>query len=82
MADMEAWDIDWMEEVMATGKLCSRCFANYVAKNRLDLGYTVCLACGEYNAQQVAHCIVPMNKSNYIVVTDKTVLTQLNPKRV
>jgi hypothetical protein len=26
-------------------------------------------------------CVVPMNKSNYILVTDITLLHQLNPKR-
>lgn len=61
--------------------LCTRCFTQYVADARLRLGYTTCLSCGQYRAEQVVHCIVPMNKSNYIVVSDKTILTQLDPKR-
>ena len=75
---MEAWDIEWLEEVQRTGRLCAECHTHYVAKNRLDLGYSTCLKCGEYKAKQVVHCIVPMHKSNYIVVSDKTVLQQLN----
>lgn len=32
-------------------------------------------------ARQVKHTVVPMNKSNYMLVTDRSLLTQLNPKR-
>lgn len=45
------------------------------------LGYNTCLPCGDKEARKVRHTIVPMNKSNYIVVTDVTILRQLNPKR-
>lgn len=65
-----------------TKTLCNRCFTQYIADARLRLGYNTCLNCGQTQAKQVAHCIVPMNKSNYIVVTDRTILTQLNPKRI
>jgi len=37
-----------------------------------------CLRCGEADARKVKHCVVPMAKSNYIVVTDRTLLKQLN----
>jgi len=37
-----------------------------------------CLKCGEIRAKQVKHCIVPMPKSNYIVVTDMQLLIGLN----
>lgn len=40
-----------------------------------------CLECGEKEARKVHHCIVPMNKSVYQVVTDRSILAQLNPKR-
>ena len=49
---------------------------------RYALGYRVCLECGERDARQVRHCVVPMNKSNYVVVSDASLLRQLNPKRV
>lgn len=39
---------------------------------------TTCLACGERDARAVKHCIVPMPKSNYIVVTDPSLLIGLN----
>jgi hypothetical protein len=39
------------------------------------------MACGEKEALQVKHTVVPMNKSNYIAVTDLEMLKQLNPKR-
>jgi hypothetical protein len=48
---------------------------------RWDLGYRVCLACGDDIAKQRKHCIVPINKSNYYLVTDRELLKQLNPKR-
>jgi hypothetical protein len=45
---------------------------------RTELGYKYCLDCGETRAKQVKHCIVPMPKSNYIVVTDMALLIGLN----
>lgn len=59
----------------------SRCTEN-IPKRRFNLGYRTCLACGEARALQETHTVVPMAKSNYIVVTDATVLRQLNPKRI
>lgn len=56
-----------------------RC-GNEYAVARYALGYRVCLACGELAAKQVKHCIVPLHKSNYIVVTDKALLVGINSK--
>lgn len=53
-----------------------------IHKRRASLGYTLCIRCGEREASRSRHCIVPMNKSNYVVVTDVSLLKQLNPKRV
>jgi hypothetical protein len=39
------------------------------------------MTCGEKAARAVKHTIAPLNKSNYIMVTDPTMLKQLNPKR-
>jgi hypothetical protein len=52
-----------------------------VAVGRSLLGFSTCLECGEREAREVRHCIVPMNKSNYVVVSDVSLLKQLNPKR-
>jgi hypothetical protein len=49
---------------------------------RVELGYTTCLPCGDKQARAVTFCTVPLNKSNYVVITNKQELTMLNPKRV
>jgi hypothetical protein len=61
--------------------LCNFCYGGYVPLARWKLGYTTCLPCGEAKARARKHCVVPMNKSNYMLVTDSTILKQLNPKR-
>jgi hypothetical protein len=48
---------------------------------RFALGYRSCLDCGDTAARQVRHCVVPMNKSNYTVITNRAELAWLNPKR-
>ena len=59
---------------------CHEC-GDEVKQGRWDLGYKTCLFCGEAQAMMVKHTIVPMNKSNYIPVTNYEILKQLNPKR-
>lgn len=49
---------------------------------RHALGYTTCLPCGDKQARAVTFCTVPLNKSNYVVVSDIRELAMLNPKRV
>ena len=49
---------------------------------RWRLGYTTCLPCGDMQARAVTFCTVPMNKSNYVVVSNTAELKMLNPKRV
>ena len=61
-------------------RLCLKC-SEEVSDGRVALGYDTCLPCGEIYARKRRHTIVPMNKSNYIVVTDPNTLKQLNPKR-
>ena len=51
---------------------------NEIADERIAIGYHVCLKCGEKKALNHKHTIVPMPKSNYIVVTDLTLLIGLN----
>jgi ribosomal protein L37AE/L43A len=62
---------------METINPCPNCGDN-VDPRRVALGYRYCLSCGETRAKQVKHCIVPMPKSNYIVVTDMALLIGLN----
>lgn len=69
------------EHSHAFGLICTGCYAVRVEPPRLRLGYTTCLTCGEKAARAVRHTIAPLNKSNYIMVTDMTMLKQLNPKR-
>jgi len=61
--------------------LCTSCYGGTVPLARLRLGRTTCLPCGEALAKKVKHIIAPLNKSNYMVFTDVSLLKQLNPKR-
>ena len=56
---------------------CVEC-GDEVSDGRYKLGYKTCLDCGEKQALNYKHCIVPMPKSNYIVVTDLELLKGLN----
>lgn len=57
--------------------MCVICGDTY-ARGRRVIGHMTCLSCGEEQARAVKHCIVPMPKSNYIVVTDPALLVGLN----
>jgi ribosomal protein L37AE/L43A len=61
---------------------CKLCGITYAAE-RLAIGYAICMPCGDDLATKVntKRTVVPMNKSNYMMVTDMTILKQLNPKR-
>lgn len=63
-----------------TKYLCPEC-GGYVDYQRVKLGYRLCIDCGEYHARQVKHTIAPINKSNYMYISDLSQLKQLNPKR-
>lgn len=55
------------------------CCGNPVSALRWErAGMHTCLPCGEQQARDRRHTIVPMPKSNYIVVTDHTLLQGLN----
>ena len=56
---------------------CTECGAA-VNPARVAIGYNVCLPCGERLARQRVHTVVPMAKSNYILVTDRRLLKGLN----
>lgn len=61
--------------------ICKACHANSIPTARAQLGYATCLTCGEKAASKVRHCSAPINKSNYMYVSDPNILKQLNPKR-
>ena len=47
---------------------------------RKAIGYGTCTSCGDEDAKLVKHTIVPMHKSNYVVVSDKADLKGINNK--
>lgn len=49
---------------------------------RYQLGYRLCLTCGEREAREVKRCTVPLHKQGYSLVTNRSELKQLNPKRL
>ena len=49
---------------------------------RVALGYRTCPVCGDREARQVKFTTVPLNKSNYVVVSDYRELAWLNPKNI
>ncbi len=59
---------------------CMLCGEAFALKRR-EIGYLVCLKCGDTQAHEVKHCVVPIDKSSYMLVTDRNTLKQLNPKR-
>jgi ribosomal protein L37AE/L43A len=60
--------------------LCTACHWEKVPFRRWQAGYFTCLPCGEEQARAVKHCVVPMHKSNYVVVSDRNLLTGVNQK--
>lgn len=51
---------------------------NDIPLARFQLGYRQCLLCGEKTAQKRKFTIAPMPKSNYILITDLSLLKGLN----
>ena len=59
-------------------KIC-RC-GEEIPQGRADLGYFVCLKCGDKFAKERKFAVVPMHKSNYVVMTNKSDLQGINNK--
>ena len=59
--------------------LCVACGEAFSAARR-NAGYHLCLECGEQRARQVKHCIAPLHKSNYMLVTNMDDLIGMNNK--
>lgn len=49
-----------------------------ISIGRWELGYKFCLPCGDEVAKKVVRCVVPVAKSNYVMVTDIELLKGLN----
>ena len=64
--------------------ICIRC-GEFFPDARQQLGFVRCMPCNTKYAdaryEQIKKQSVPLNKSNYVVVSDLSLLSQLNPKR-
>jgi hypothetical protein len=69
-----------MSDSLHREALCKSC-REVISTGRASLGYVLCMPCAERAPAKPVRTVVPMNKSNYILVTDITLLHQLNPKR-
>ena len=69
-----------MQQVKTYTPRCMQCGEQYPLA-RMKLGYAFCLDCGDEIAKSRKFTIAPLNKSNYVCITDITMLKQLNPKR-
>ena len=60
--------------------VCTTCCSEQVNPARYDLGYRTCLKCGEVTAGKRKFTVVPMHKSNYVVISNKKELKGINNK--
>ena len=67
------------QRIITMSTKCITCNA-IVHPLRSKLGIDTCIYCGDKEAKQRTHCIVPMHKSNYIVVTNRDDLVRINNK--
>jgi len=59
--------------------ICLQCGRDFDLA-RFKLGYKVCMVCGDKLAKGVRRCVVPMHKSNYMMITDMNDLKGINNK--
>jgi hypothetical protein len=59
---------------------CSNCGDQFPSARR-NLGYRTCLPCGDTVARSIRWLSAPINKSNYMLISNPAELAQLNPKR-
>jgi hypothetical protein len=63
-------------------RTCLEC-GDTINPKRADLGYRTCIDCAEQTGTRApTRCVVPLNKSNYVLINNKDDLKGLNPKRV
>ncbi len=60
--------------------ICIVCCDEQVSPARFNLGYPTCLKCGQVTAGKRKFTIVPMHKSNYVVISNKRELKGINNK--
>ena len=60
---------------------CVICNAD-IHDKRVSLGYTTCMMCGDKEARKVVRTVLPMHKSNYMLVTNREDLVGFNTKGV
>jgi ribosomal protein L37AE/L43A len=58
---------------------CRNCDEEY-ATDRWKLGYKHCMPCGEKLSHDAVRTIVPMHKSNYMMITNMADLKGINNK--
>ena len=58
---------------------CRLCGNSYDAR-RFAIGYAFCIPCGDEVARSVKRTVVPMHKSNYMLVTNRDDLIGINNK--
>jgi len=58
---------------------CRHCDEQY-STERWRLGYKLCMPCGEKLSKDTVRTIVPMHKSNYMMITDMEDLKGINNK--
>jgi hypothetical protein len=63
-------------------QLTCRTCGDAVPQRRWELGYRLCLPCGDAAARQerASWCIAPMHKSNYMLMTSREDLQGINNK--
>jgi len=59
---------------------CMICYDNEVPAARWAIGYKTCMPCGELASRAVKRTVVPMHKSNYMMITDLDDLKGINNK--
>lgn len=65
--------------------ICTACYAEWVDERRVQILRThgsapVCLSCGDARARKVQRTVVPLHKSNYVMLTDPEDLMGINNK--
>jgi hypothetical protein len=59
--------------------VCKTCGDSF-GHDRYLLGYRECLPCGEESSRRKVRTVVPMHKSNYVLITDPALLKGINVK--
>jgi ribosomal protein L37AE/L43A len=67
------------EDARTTTGICLQCGDEFDVA-RYKLGLRTCMVCGDKLAHKVRRCIVPMHKSNYVMLTDMNDLKGINNK--